>query len=203
MYYRVVKEYYDNLSNVYENLYREEQTRKIIKILDYIPEGRVLDVGAGTGILEEFLDRDFYLLDISEGMIEVARRKFGEKYKYFVSNAISLPFKEEFFDCVVSVSMLQDVKLEHIPIFVSEMERVLRGGGTLIVTFVYKDNYVKVFRESLRKAVKIKEFRDEREFYWIGQKVYKMDEGSVKNTVKEDGKGEQAKKRIAAILAKG
>lgn len=203
MYYRTVKEYYNKLSSVYEGLYREEQIKKIVRILKYIPEGRILDIGAGTGILEEFLDREFYLFDISENMLELARKKFGERYKYFVGNAKRLPFKDDFFDGVVSISMLQDVKLEDIPLFVKEMERVLRKNGIIVVTFRKKNDIIYKFMNSIKNLAEILKFDDEKEFYFVGQKIYKSKgKGKRRLLVRGDGKGEQAKARISSVLAK-
>lgn len=204
MYYRILKEYYNKLSSVYEKLYREEQIKKIKRIIKYIPEGKILDVGAGTGILEEFLDREFYLIDISEKMIEIARKKFKEKYKYFVMNAKRLPFKNEFFDGVISISMLQDVKIEDIEVFVEEMERVLKSSGFLIVTFLNKREFINKFLSSIRRVIRIETFEDGKEFYFVGQKIYKRgtkEKGRL--LVRYNGKGEQAKKRIPSVLAKG
>ncbi len=204
MYYNRVREYYNKLSSVYEKLYRDEQLRKIQRIIGFIPKGKILDIGAGTGIVEEFLNGDIYLFDISEKMLEIARKKFGNRFKYFVGNAKKLPFQDNFFDAVISISVLQDILEEDIFDVLSEIIRVLKEGGIVILTFIKKDFILNALSKFDGCFEKVFEYYDGKEFYFVGQKIYKRKgKGKRSPLVRGDGEVGQAKERILTILAKG
>ncbi|RIB35665.1 MAG: hypothetical protein BXU00_01010 [Candidatus Nanoclepta minutus] len=112
-----VVDYYNNLSDVYDELYGEEQNKKI-RIIEEIYNRlfgskvfeKGLDYGCGTGISSIFLSKiskEVYIYDISEKMIEIAKNK--------VKNAIPVKINDlgnylGFFDVVLSVTVLQDSK---------------------------------------------------------------------------------------------
>ncbi len=82
---------------------------KIDKILDIagVTEGKaVLDVACGTGVLiPDYINRKVsrcVAVDISERMIEIAKKKFGgyENIGFLCADAENLDFHDEF-DCVV------------------------------------------------------------------------------------------------------
>lgn len=87
------------------------------------PEGSVLDVGCGTGFVSSFLRNCPVVgLDLSYGMAEVYRRRFGA---VVMGDAEALPFKEESFDWVLSNFSLHWTDLsKSIP----ELLRVARVG---------------------------------------------------------------------------
>jgi demethylmenaquinone methyltransferase/2-methoxy-6-polyprenyl-1,4-benzoquinol methylase len=92
----------------------------------------VLDVGCGTGVLEESLPKATVLgLDLTEEMLRLAQRKgldsFGSLY---LGDAERLPFRDCSFDTVVSCYV---VKYCRAPALASEAARVLRPGGRLVL----------------------------------------------------------------------
>ena len=119
---------------------------------------RVLDVCTGTGELALMLaenarpDAEVIGLDMSEAMLEVARRKadkWGEKGKnkgknksnnkrnnkeagisFVAGDALQLPFADESFDCVTMGFALRNVT--DISRAVSEMCRVCKKGGRVV-----------------------------------------------------------------------
>lgn len=82
--------------------------------------GLVLDLGCGTGILSEGLER-VVGVDIAVGMAGAYRRKFG---RAVVGDAHALPFKDRSFDCVVSNFALHWTDLSSS---IPEALRVCRG----------------------------------------------------------------------------
>lgn len=95
---------------------------------------RILEVGCGTGEGALFLAREFPRarvrgVDISAEMIRRATRKIGldpdARVAFRVGDAARLPWAPESFDLLAQINM---------PVFFSESSRVLRPGGTIIVT---------------------------------------------------------------------
>jgi tRNA (cmo5U34)-methyltransferase len=71
-------------------------------------EPKVLDIGAGTGLLTKFLfekypEAEFTLIDMSEEMLKVAKNRFrsAENFKYIVADYTAHNFNDSF-DLVVS-----------------------------------------------------------------------------------------------------
>jgi SAM-dependent methyltransferase len=105
--------------------------------------GSVVDVGCGPGYyLSRLGDRDLSLvgIDLSEGMLANARARVGDSF--LLGDAQRLPVRTESFDVALAMHMLY-----HVPdsaLAVSELRRVLRPGGTLLVSAPARDHLAEV-----------------------------------------------------------
>jgi ubiquinone/menaquinone biosynthesis C-methylase UbiE len=97
---------------------------------------RILDIGTGTGFLALLLadqGHDVSGIDVSAGMLEVARRKAqgaGYELDLRVADGQALPFEDGLFDAVVSRHVLWTlIEPERA---VREWVRVTRAGGRVI-----------------------------------------------------------------------
>lgn len=98
---------------------------------------RVLDIGCGPGFFEALLGSHGYQvtgIDCSEGMLRQARQNIASvqaNAAVGIGDAISLDFKEESFDLIVSRNLLWN--LEYPAEAYENWSKLLRPGGRLIL----------------------------------------------------------------------
>jgi len=114
-------------------------------------EAKVLDAGAGTGIVGEFLAKhgytDLVAMDLSQGMLEEARRKNVYRELHQMVMGESLDFPTDSFDATICVGVLT---VGHAPVSsFDELIRVTRPGGYIVFT-LHSDMYENYgFKEKL------------------------------------------------------
>ncbi len=121
---RWITEYYDKMSDVYDELYGEEQWRKYVALKDVISriKGRVVDLGCGTLLLLEFMSvigiekrTSMYIgVDISTGMLKKALEKAREHSSLvdlIRGDARAPCFREGSIDYIVSITALKEDEL--------------------------------------------------------------------------------------------
>lgn len=142
-----VSEMFDAISGGYDNLNRvislgmdKSWRKKVIKtIINHKPKN-VLDIATGTGDLAISLAEKGLTgitgVDISEGMLDVARKKVTDKnlsdritLKY--GDAENLPFDENHFDAICVAFGVRN--FETLDKGLAEIYRVLKPGGLFIV----------------------------------------------------------------------
>ncbi len=116
---------------------------KIAEIGQIKSDTKVLSVGAGTGLNEQFLNCDLICFDYSVAMLRLAREK-GLR-NLICADALELPFQENTFDCTFAaiLSTLPYSEQERVAT-IGEMKRVTRKSGQIIViigNMVYKNIY--------------------------------------------------------------
>ena len=122
---------------------------------------RILDAGAGTGLVGEALSQlgynDLVAIDLSPGMLEEARRKqvYGEFHQMVLGE--TLDFETDAFDAVISVGVFT---LGHAPASAfDELVRVTKPGGHIVFslrTDVYENDGFKEKYDGLEAAGKWK-----------------------------------------------
>lgn len=111
---------YDRI-NALLSLGRDQAWRK--RVVDRLPTGRLLDLGAGTGAAEPiFRGREVVALDPAPGMLTLNDARLR-----VVGVGEALPFRAESFDAVFSAYVFRN--LDSVEQTLEEVARVLRGGG--------------------------------------------------------------------------
>lgn len=114
----------------------QQWTTSVMAAADLGDGDRVLDVACGTGVLAREVARSVgniqsvYALDAAAGMLAVASR-LEPLIHWRQGSADALPFKDEYFDVVVSQFGLMFFKYPDVAI--REMLRVLKPGGKMAV----------------------------------------------------------------------
>lgn len=126
------------------------QNRIWSKTLDYcsLSQGaRVLDVGCGTGRWVRRLEErrlSVVGMDQSSEMLSLARNR-GTLSPLVSGEVQNLAFRDESFECVSAVTVIQHISpQEQIPAL-SEMVRVLRPGGYLLLVELIRGHGMHVF----------------------------------------------------------
>ena len=121
-----------------------EALKTIVGQVTDAEEGRLLDLGCGTGnlisfLLERFPQAEIVGLDPSAGMREVAARRFSDNPRVSISegDALDIPFPDDHFHCVTSNLALHHVPPDERERCAAEMSRVLNRGGSLIYCDVF------------------------------------------------------------------
>jgi len=144
-----VRTYYDAFSNTYDkerfdgyHVFLDDS--EVLAVQDFLRDKIVLEVGCGTGLILQRLKRycrDCVGVDISKGMLSKAKRR---GFACMQADAISLPFRDESFDCVVCFKVLPHIP--NIESAIQEIVRVAKKGGIVALEFYN--------RSSLRYLVK-------------------------------------------------
>jgi demethylmenaquinone methyltransferase/2-methoxy-6-polyprenyl-1,4-benzoquinol methylase len=113
-----------------------------IQMLDIQTGESVLEIGCGTGhALSGFAKRGGIItaIDISDGMLDVARRQTKNKTVGFCqADGLSLPFPKGQFDAAFTSFTLELFDTPDIPLVLKECHRVLKVGGRIGIVSLAK-----------------------------------------------------------------
>lgn len=99
----------------------------------------VVDLGCGLSFLPQYLSHQGWLVSCCDNDVRlesVLRRGAPDQIRQFsVMDLSSLGYKDDAFDAVVCLSVLEHLQVGDRGAVLSEMSRILRPGGQLILTF--------------------------------------------------------------------
>ena len=147
--------YYDEISEGYEELHKEEQEKKIQIIkTKFQPnkEQTLLDVGCGTGLTTRTWDCKRTGIDPSKKLLEKAIQQDKEG-NYKEASAEQIPYPDNNFDIVISITAIQN--FDDIEKGLNEIKRV--GKDKFILTFLKKSSKKEKIEALITKIFKIKE----------------------------------------------
>jgi ubiquinone/menaquinone biosynthesis C-methylase UbiE len=157
--------YYDEIASGYDELYGEEQKKKWAvakKLIEFSINDVVLDLGCGTGIIIPEIAKQVKLVvgqDYSAGMLAKAPKP--DNVIYVLGDAAEIPFGSKYFDKVVSLTMIQDIK-EWAPVL-AEIKRVCKG--EIVLTLLKRGKDAEEVKTKIGKFFKVKKFIEEEKDY--------------------------------------
>ncbi len=124
---------YDIIYKSYDNLYIEEQTRKlniISKIIKVRKTDKLLDIGCGTTVSTNFfkcfsigIDSEFNMLNTGKG-------------NRICGYAESLPFKNNSFDIILAITSVHH--FNDLKRAISEIKRTAKQNSKIVITLLKK-----------------------------------------------------------------
>ena len=106
---------------------------------------KVLDVGCGNGYVLNFYSKEgahVHGIDLTKTAIDLTKKRFEMNNlngEFSVQDAQNLLYEDNYFDCICSMGVLH-----HVPDTqkaISEIFRVLKPGGRIIVMFYHKNSF--------------------------------------------------------------
>ena len=156
------REFFNLAASKWDSLATEKtiaRLDRIIKQLDIKSGSITLDIGTGTGILLPLLhnvlgnEGKIVGLDISERMLQQARLKNQEDNMNYLQAAVEeIPLLEETFDMAICYASFPH--FANKPRALSEIARVLKQGGRLIVCHTEGRQTINQLHQSIGGAVK-------------------------------------------------
>ncbi len=145
--------HYDAIAKGYNELYEQEQLNKLSIIKNNIKinkDTKILDVGCGTGISSKF---DCFVIgvDPSIGLIK------QNNYQKIIGIAETLPFKNNSFDYVISVTAIHNFK--NIKKSINEIKRV--GKENFVFSVLKKSKKFEFIKNSIQKNFNIEKVIEE------------------------------------------
>ena len=135
-----IRREYGRLASEYDSrwsFYVQTTLDETLKRLTLEPSTRVLDIGCGTGsffevISSEYPGIDLVGIDLSVEMLKVASGRPSVQATFVTGKAQALPFCSSSFDTVISCNTFHYWRSPEVCL--AEALRVLRPGGTLVIT---------------------------------------------------------------------
>lgn len=135
---RQVAEWYNTLSNSYDELYGKEQSKKHETLIEFLRNRHfriLIDIGCGTGTFIEKAHETYDYgigIDLSIKMLQIARKRKTHSTDYVLASSSSLPLKDSSVDCAVSISTAKAGS--NLSMLIADLERIGHQDSVLAVT---------------------------------------------------------------------
>ncbi|WP_424103428.1 class I SAM-dependent DNA methyltransferase [Moorena producens] len=152
-----VEKEYDTLAQVYEDQvlnwqYACHQVAAELMAKFVASDGKILDLGCGTGLAGQALREQGYKtiigVDISQKSLDIARDKNIYTALYKADIQQELPFQDHEFDGIISTAVLTNMETSNV---LYKFCRVVKPGGYLVFTNREDIHYQKQFDVTLQQ----------------------------------------------------
>lgn len=150
----------DNIFHSFVSSFLSKRTVVLLKLIQLKKNNTLLDVGCGSGVhLKQLIDRcaKIYGIDISQEMINEAKIFFQKiypenKWSLKVADCHKIPFKNNYFDWVIAMGLLDYV--EDWKKVIRESVRVLKKHGNLVFSIPKKPSFFGFLRTKTGNQIK-------------------------------------------------
>lgn len=126
-------------------------------------KGKLLNVGFGLGHFEKKLDHirgiKFFGIDISKYAIRGAKKKLKGTFR--VGDILKIPHKDNYFDIVVSLEVLEHIPPSKTFKALGELNRVLKVGGALIVSVPLNEGLEEMVKRGINPSGHVRVYTPE------------------------------------------
>ena len=115
-----------------------------------IPEGKTLEIGAGTGThlsYEDLSCQDYTALELRPELEDVLRARFPKVHTVIADCQSRLGFPDGFFDRIIAVHVLEH--LPNLPAALDEIHRLVRPGGLFSVVIPCEGGHAYTFARNI------------------------------------------------------
>lgn len=173
-FYEKYAEYYDEYT-LKNNLPMAVFLLEKMSALNIVKSSNILDLGAGTGIFSDIAAKEGYnnltLLDISEPMLNSAKKKSSLTDKNFIVGDITSIDLSEKYDVVVSVMMFDAIAGSKIGEVLDKIAKHMSDSGyILLIEDKERDTYKKLFTPIEQGIVNISKEKGFSKWFFIGRK---------------------------------
>jgi len=151
--------------------------RRALSMASIPPGAQVLDVGCGTGRwVRRYEEFGFHAtgVDAAASMLRIAR-ELGTTAPLVVGEAYRLPFLNARFDLVSDITVVQHIPASLQPQALSEMMRVIRPGGCLILMELIRGEGSHVFPRRPQDWIEQGKSCGAKLVGWFGQEFFLLD----------------------------
>lgn len=122
----------------------------------------ILDIGYGSGIFFPTLKNighKLYGLDEHQFSKEVSEslKKLGIQTNLISADLKKMPYGNEKFDAIISISTYEHIKNEDLEIAIEELNRVLKKGGAIYIGVPVKNKLTDIFLDSVGDHLPVNE----------------------------------------------
>ncbi len=136
---------------------------KLNKVFNFIKvySGNFLDIGIGVGNLEKELVKkgiklNLHGIDISPKAIKQIKREI--KGSFYVSEIFKMPFKNNFFNVVIILDVLEHIYKKDNKRALKEVNRVLKKDGGLVISVPLNENLSELNKQNKNLNKHVREY---------------------------------------------
>lgn len=129
----IAKEWINSVENERGMIRERELYPMLHKWIDGVPQGTIVDIGAGQGSCSELVCRKSYLgIEPSSHLVERARQKYNKEGRQFlIGNAYNLPLPDSSVEAAFSINVW--FHLADLDTASKELSRILKPKGQFLV----------------------------------------------------------------------
>ena len=123
------KQRFSSIAKIYEKISNQYTVNRRAESFKISPSELILEVGSGTGMISDLIDRQIICSDISYEMCKESAKKH---MNVICCDAEKLPIRENILDGIISAEVVY--YLNNPNAFIEDSTRILKKDGKLMIT---------------------------------------------------------------------